>query len=75
MFDPLRSVVDDGGKVETYADLYGLDRKLAQALFGNTEGFPEPPPEPKPRATVASSAPARDPGGGGFANSLGFLGD
>ena len=70
------AVVNDGGKVETYADLYGLDRKLAQALFGTTEGFPEPPPEPKPRATVASSAPARDSGGGGgFANSLGFLGD
>jgi murein L,D-transpeptidase YcbB/YkuD len=40
------SVVDDDGKVETFADVYGLDRKLAAALFGDATGFPQPPPEP-----------------------------
>ena len=29
------AVVDGTGKVATFADLYGLDRKLATALFGN----------------------------------------
>jgi murein L,D-transpeptidase YcbB/YkuD len=67
------AVVDEEGKLSTFADLYGLDRKLAQALFGSTEGFPLPPPEPKPRGTVASSAPARNTSGGAFSNSLGFL--
>jgi murein L,D-transpeptidase YcbB/YkuD len=40
------SVVDDGGKVEIFDDVYGLDRKLAAALFGDATGFPQPPPEP-----------------------------
>jgi L,D-transpeptidase YcbB len=40
------SVVDDDGKIETFADVYGLDRKLAAALFGDATGFPQPPPEP-----------------------------
>jgi murein L,D-transpeptidase YcbB/YkuD len=40
------AVVDDGGKVETFGDVYGLDRKLAAALFGDATGFPQPPPEP-----------------------------
>ena len=30
------AVVDDMGKVTNFADLYGLDKKLAAALFGNT---------------------------------------
>jgi murein L,D-transpeptidase YcbB/YkuD len=40
------AVVDESGKVETFADVYGLDRKLAAALFGDAMGFPQPPPEP-----------------------------
>ena len=39
------AVVGDDGKVETFADVYGLDRKLAVAMFGDATGFPEPPPE------------------------------
>jgi murein L,D-transpeptidase YcbB/YkuD len=35
-------VVDDAGKVATFADLYGLDRKLATALFGDPTVFPLP---------------------------------
>jgi hypothetical protein len=30
------AILDDMGKVTTFADLYGLDEKLAAALFGNT---------------------------------------
>jgi murein L,D-transpeptidase YcbB/YkuD len=36
------AVVDETGKVETFEDLYGLDRKLASALFGNASDFPPP---------------------------------
>ena len=68
--------MDADGKVSTFTDLYGLDRAHADALFGETDGFPTPPPEPKPRtssvaSTSSSSEGARD---GGFANnSLGFF--
>jgi murein L,D-transpeptidase YcbB/YkuD len=52
------AVVDDGGKVETFADVYGLDRKLAAALFGDTTGFPQPPPEPpKQQGQEADATP------------------
>ena len=53
------AVVDDDGKVSTFADVYGLDRKLAAAMFGDTTGFPPPAPiaswpRPKgPRAHLA----------------------
>ena len=30
------AVVDDTGKVTSFADLYGLDKKLTTALFGTT---------------------------------------
>jgi murein L,D-transpeptidase YcbB/YkuD len=56
------AVVDDGGKVETFADVYGLDRKLAAALFGDATGFPQPPPEskkPPPGEYDASNPAAR----------------
>jgi L,D-transpeptidase YcbB len=67
--------VEEDGKVSTFDDLYGLDRKHAAALFGETDGFPVPPPEPKrPSSSVAStSSSSQGPGGGGFANSLGFF--
>jgi len=41
------AVVDDKGKVATFDDLYGLDHKLAPALFGTAKGFPIPPPKKK----------------------------
>ncbi len=67
--------VDEDGKVSTFKDLYGLDRKSAKAFFGTTAGFPAPPPEPKQRAStsVASSETPRPSSGGGFANSLDFF--
>jgi hypothetical protein len=42
----------------TFADLYGLDNKMATALFGNTKGFPPPPPaSPGPQAEEADGSP------------------
>jgi murein L,D-transpeptidase YcbB/YkuD len=68
------AVVDDAGKVATFSDLYGIDRKMAVALFGNAEGFPVPPPEPKrPQGSVASASARHTGGGSGIASSLGFL--
>ena len=72
------AVVDETGKVETFADLYGFDNKLATALFGNATGFPMPPPEPKKTpGEVTASAPAnRTAARDGIASSVqGFLGD
>jgi L,D-transpeptidase YcbB len=73
------AVVDETGKVATYADLYGLDNKLALALFGNATGFPLPPPETtRPQAEEAdASAPVkRSAASNDITGSLqGFLGD
>ena len=74
------AVVDESGKVETSADVYGLDRKLTMALFGNATGFPEPPPEPEgPQvgAGANASGPARrNTADNDFARSMqGFLGE
>jgi hypothetical protein len=51
-------VVDDAGKVATFADLYGLDGKLATALFGDPTGFPLPAQgtkRPREEEAIASS--------------------
>jgi murein L,D-transpeptidase YcbB/YkuD len=75
------AVVDDAGKLSTFADVYGLDNKMATALFGSATGFPMPPPEPKKpegEEGSASSSPARRTASSGndIAGSLsGFLGD
>jgi murein L,D-transpeptidase YcbB/YkuD len=73
------AVVDDAGKVDTFADIYGLDRKLALALFGDATGFPQPPPESKqPQYEASDARPSVDrrAGVGDFANAMqGFLGD
>jgi L,D-transpeptidase YcbB len=51
------AVVDGTGKVTTFADLYGLDNKMATALFGNATGFPSPSPEsPGPQAEEADGS-------------------
>ena len=51
------AVVDGTGKVATFADLYGLDNKMASALFGNATGFPPPSPEkPGPQAEEADGS-------------------
>ena len=67
--------VDEKGKVQTFADLYGFDHKLAAALFGSAAGFPMPPPEAKkaPSAVASTSSVTRTSAGGGtgIASSLG----
>ena len=72
------AVAGDNGKVSTFADVYGLDRKLAAALFGNANGFPPPPPDtskPPPSETgvtrSTSSNGSRTASGGGIASSIG----
>jgi murein L,D-transpeptidase YcbB/YkuD len=71
------AVADDAGKVKTFADVYGLDRKLAAALFGKTDGFPPPPPDaskPPPSVTGVSrpaSSRSRTASGSGIASSIG----
>ncbi len=54
------AMVDDDGKVKTVADVYGLDRKMATAMFGSATGFPQPPPESKtpPPGEASASTPA-----------------
>ena len=71
------AVVDESGKVETFADVYGLDRKLAAALFGDATGFPQPPPEPKRQEVDADATPVnRSAGSSDIARSMqGFFGD
>ena len=65
------TVADGEGKVQTFTDLYGLDRKLATAMYGDTTGFPLPPPEVKQRRAVGTSVSASRPTSGGIADSLG----
>lgn len=70
------AVVDKEGKVSTFPDLYGIDRKHAATLFGDAKGFPVPPPEPKRRSVASRPSSSRgSAGGGGFSNSLGFIGN
>jgi murein L,D-transpeptidase YcbB/YkuD len=71
------AVVEDSGKIETFADSYGLDRKLAAALFGDATGFPLPPPEPKRQEVEADATPVnRNAGSSDIARSMqGFLGE
>jgi L,D-transpeptidase YcbB len=54
------AVADEAGKVDTFADVYGLDRKMATAMFGSATGFPQPPPESKqpPAGEASASTPA-----------------
>jgi len=73
------AVVDETGKVASFADLYGLDNKLAAALFGNATGFPMPPPEPKqpPAGEADASTPAarRATADNDFTRAMGMVGD
>jgi murein L,D-transpeptidase YcbB/YkuD len=68
------AVADASGKVTTYPDLYGLDHRLAKALFGDADGFPMPAPEVKRRS--GTKAVRWKPPGGDVTRALqGFVGD
>ena len=57
------TVAFDGiGKMRTYDDVYGLDKKMAEALFGRAETVSdEPPAVRRPQKRSASNG-----GRGGF---------
>lgn len=73
------ATVDDEGKVETATDIYGLDRKMAAAMFGSTTGFPQPPPEPKKppagEASISTSTSTRAADNDISRAMQGFFGD
>ncbi len=77
------AVADETGKVASFADLYGLDNKMAAALFGSAGGFAIPPPDTTvptedANASASTSTPARRTASSSsdIANSLGgFAGD
>ena len=63
-FTYFTSVVDDTGKLASFADLYGLDKKLAAALFGNATAPAQPNSEikkPRVEEAGASAPPASNP--------------
>jgi murein L,D-transpeptidase YcbB/YkuD len=55
------AVVDDTGKVTSFADVYGLDKKLGTALFGNTTTAQAGTDIKKPRQET-NALPALNPG-------------
>jgi hypothetical protein len=57
------AVVDDSGKLSSFADIYGLDKKLAAALFGEKTMPAQSRPEIKkrPKEANASTLPAINP--------------
>ena len=54
------AVAGEGGKIDVSPDVYGLDRKMATAMFGSAAGFALPPPESKqpPPGEASASTPA-----------------
>lgn len=53
------AVVDDTGKLATFADVYGLDGKLAKALFNDSlSGAPHSPKEETPALVEAAVFPS-----------------
>ena len=58
------AVVDDTGKVISFADLYGLDKKLATAVFSNTTAPAQSAPTMKKQPQEASTLPAANPAKG-----------
>jgi L,D-transpeptidase YcbB len=58
------AVVDDSGKLTSFADIYGLDQKLAVALFGDKTMPAQSRPEIKkpPQEANALALPALNPG-------------
>src|SRR6476660_1439291 len=55
------AVVHDTGKLISFADLYGLDKKLATAVFSNTTAPAQSAPTMKKQPQEASKLPAANP--------------
>jgi murein L,D-transpeptidase YcbB/YkuD len=62
------AVVDAQGKLQTFADIYGLDKKMAYALFGKTEAISE-------TAAGAKQGKRSAWNGGGFGSISGLFGN
>ncbi len=62
------AVVDAQGKLQTFSDVYGLDKKMAAALFGKSEALSQSPAA-KPQKRSAWN------GGGGFGSMTGLFGN
>ena len=59
---PVTVVVDEKGKVTTFADIYGLDKKVSTALLGKSVSFPAPADSPEEQANgvqARASVPAK----------------
>jgi hypothetical protein len=66
------AVVDANGKVQTFGDIYGLDGRVASALFGKRIAFEGLAENVKPTqpASQARNAQYRQSSGGGLAGSI-----
>jgi murein L,D-transpeptidase YcbB/YkuD len=73
------AMVDEKGKVTTFADIYGLDKKVNTALLGKSVSFPAPTPSSDEQASgapVTTAVPAKRPSrSNDVTGSLGFSGD
>jgi hypothetical protein len=62
------AVIDAQGKLQTFSDVYGLDKKMAAALFGKSEALSQSPAA-KPQKRSAWN------GGAGFGSMTGLFGN
>ena len=55
------AVVDDQGKVRTFADIYGLDRKVAPVVLGKAATYDAPADDANPESNAASAVRPKAP--------------
>jgi len=55
------AVVDDQGKVRTFADIYGLDRKVAPVVLGKAATYEAPADDANPESNAASAVRPKAP--------------
>ena len=55
------AVVDDQGKVTTFADIYGLDRKVAPVVLGKAATYEAPADDANPESNAASAVRPKAP--------------
>ena len=55
------AVVDDQGKVRTFADIYGLDRKVAPVVLGKAATYEAPADDANPEFNAASAVRPKAP--------------
>ncbi len=55
------AMVDDKGRVQTYSDIYGHDRRIARAVLGKNVTFRDPPPRQDTAKPVTTSRAVTKP--------------